>query len=296
MIAKETEALIAAALKEDMPAGDITTDHLIGRRTLGRALLVAKQAGVLAGIDVARRVFQKIDARTSFNRYFKDGQAFRNGDILAEVEGRAAVLLKAERTALNFLQRMSGIATETRKYVDAVAGTKARILDTRKTTPGLRSLEKYAVRMGGGENHRFNLSAMALIKDNHLMMAGNIVAAVRRLRAKVPRGVLIEVEVTSIAQAKAALAGGADWIMLDNMAPAEMKKVVGLVAGRAKVEASGNVSLATVRGVAAAGVDYVSVGKLTHSFDSVDLSLEFLGALPRDIDRMRPEKNRGTEP
>jgi len=296
MIAKETEALIAAALKEDMPAGDITTDHLIGPRTLGRAMLVAKQAGVLAGIDVARRVFQKMEPRTSFNRYFKDGQAFRNGDILAEVEGRAAVLLKAERTALNFLQRMSGIATETRKYVDAVVGTKARILDTRKTTPGLRSLEKYAVRMGGGENHRCNLSAMALIKDNHLMMAGDIAAAVRRLRAKVPRGVLIEVEVTSIAQAKAALAGGADWIMLDNMPPAEMKKVVGLVAGRAKVEASGNVSLATVRGVAAAGVDYISVGKLTHSFDSVDLSLEFLGALPRDIDRMRPENNRRLEP
>ena len=287
MITKEIEALIAAALKEDVPAGDITTDNLIDPKSLGRALLVAKQAGVLAGIDIARRVFRTIDPRISFNRGLRDGQEFESGDVLAEIEGRAAVLLKGERTALNFLQRMSGIATETRKYVKAVAGTKARILDTRKTTPGLRSLEKYAVRMGGGENHRLNLSVMVLIKDNHLRMVGDIVRAVRRIRKKIRPGILVEVEVTSFDQARAALDSGADWIMLDNMSLSQMKRIVAFAAGRAKIEASGNVSLDTVASIAATGVDYISVGKLTHSFDSVDLSLEFLGVLPRNIDRIR---------
>ena len=285
MNAKEIDILIAAALKEDLPAGDITSESLIEPAVLGRALLVAKQDGVLAGIDVARRVFQMIDPRTSFNRRLKDGQAFKAGDVLAEVEGRAVVLLEGERTALNFLQRMSGIASTTRKYVEAVAGTKAKILDTRKTTPGLRALEKYAVRMGGGENHRLNLSTMVLIKDNHLMLAGDIVAAVRRVRKKIKAGFLVEVEVTSLLQAKAALKSGADWIMLDNMPLSLMNKIVSLAAGRAKLEASGNVGLSSVRKVAATGVDFISVGKLTHSYDSIDLSLEFLGELPRSIDR-----------
>ena len=285
MITKPIDALIAAALKEDLPAGDITSENLIDPGTLGRALLLAKQNGVLAGIDIARRVFLRLDPRTSFNRLFKDGQAFKAGDVLAEIEGRAVVLLKGERTALNFVQRMSGIASATRTYVEAVAGTKARILDTRKTTPGLRSLEKYAVRMGGGENHRLNLSTMALIKDNHLMLVGDIAEAVRRVRKRIKSGILIEVEVTTFEQARTALDGGADWIMLDNMSLSHMKRIVSWVAGRAKIEASGNVSLATVRKIASLGVDYISVGKLTHSSGSVDLSLEFLGELPRDIER-----------
>ncbi|MDP2915667.1 MAG: carboxylating nicotinate-nucleotide diphosphorylase [Candidatus Aminicenantes bacterium] len=284
MNTKEIDVLIAAALKEDMPAGDITSENLIDPKTLGRALLVAKQDGVLAGIDIARRVFHKIDPLTSFNRRFKDGQTFKAGDVLAEIEGRAVVLLKGERTALNFLQRMSGIASTTRKYVEAVAGTKARILDTRKTTPGLRVLEKYAVRMGGGENHRLNLSTMVLIKDNHLMLVGDIVEAVRRVRKRIKAGLLVEVEVTSFLQAKAALESGADWIMLDNMSLSQMKRIVASAAGRAKIEASGNVGLDTVRKIAESGVDYISVGKLTHSYDSIDLSLEFLGELPRQID------------
>lgn len=286
MITKPIEFLITAALKEDIPAGDITSENLIDPETLGRALLLAKQDGVLAGIEVAKRVFLRLDPRTSFNRRFKDGQTFKAGDVLAEIEGRAVVLLKGERTALNFIQRMSGIASTTRRYVEAVAGTKARILDTRKTTPGLRGLEKYAVRMGGGENHRLNLSTMVLIKDNHLMLVGDIAEAVRSVRKRIKPGILIEVEVTSFDQAKAALESGADWIMLDNMSLPQMKRVVALAAGRAKIEASGNVRLDTVRKIAALGVDYISVGKLTHSFDSVDLSLEFLGELPRHIDRL----------
>jgi nicotinate-nucleotide pyrophosphorylase (carboxylating) len=289
MVTNEIDSLIAAALKEDMPHGDITSENLIDREMLGRALLVAKQDGVLAGIDIAQRVFRRLDPGTSFNRRFKDGQAFKSGDVLAEIEGRAVVLLKGERTALNFLQRMSGIATTTRTYVDAVAGTKARILDTRKTTPGLRALEKYAVRLGGGENHRLNLSTMVLIKDNHLMLAGDIVEAVKRVRTRIRRGFLIEVEVTTFEQARAALAGGADWIMLDNMSLSLMKKIVSWAAGRAKIEASGNVGLKTVRKIAALGVDFISVGKLTHSYDSVDLSLEFLGEMPRHIDRTGPK-------
>ncbi len=285
MATRELDALITTALAEDMPDGDITSENLISSKTLSRAVLVAKQAGVLAGIDIARRVFRKLDPRTSFNACFGDGAAFRSGDILAEIEGRAVVLLKGERTALNFLQRLSGIATTTRRFVDAVAGTKARILDTRKTTPGLRALEKYAVKMGGGENHRLNLSTMVLIKDNHLMLIGDIAGAVRKVRDKIKRGVLIEVEVETFSEARAAVEGGADWIMLDNMPPPRMKKIVDWNAGRAKIEASGNVALDTVRKVAELGVDYISVGKLTHSYASVDLSLEFLGLLPRHIDR-----------
>jgi len=285
MKTKDIDSLIALALKEDVPHGDITSESLIARGTLARALLFAKQEGVLAGIDVAGRVFQKIDPGTSFHRFFRDGQTFRPGDILAEIEGRAVVLLKGERTALNFLQRLSGIATTTRKFVEAVAGTKARILDTRKTTPGLRVLEKYAVIMGGGENHRFDLSTMVLIKDNHLMLVGDVQEAVRRVREKIKRGVLVEVEVTSFAQAREAVAGGADWIMLDNMELAPMKKIVDWVDGRAKVEVSGRVGLNNVRSIAKIGVDYISVGKLTHSSPSVDLSLEFLGELSKHVPR-----------
>jgi nicotinate-nucleotide pyrophosphorylase (carboxylating) len=285
MTTREIDALITTALGEDMPDGDITSENLISSKTLSRAVLVAKQAGVLAGIDVARRVFRKLDPRTSFNKCLGDGDAFRSGDVLAEIEGRAVVLLKGERTALNFLQRLSGIATTTRRFVDAVAGTKARILDTRKTTPGLRALEKYAVKMGGGENHRLNLSTMVLIKDNHLMLIGDIASAVRKVRDKIKRGVLIEVEVVTFSQARAAVEGGADWIMLDNMPLPRMKKIVDWNAGRVKIEASGNIGLDTVRKIADLAVDYISVGKLTHSYASVDLSLEFLGLLPRHIDR-----------
>jgi len=275
------DALIAAALREDMPRGDVTSESLIPASARSRAVLVAKAPGVLAGIEVARRVFLKADRRTSFQIRRRDGERFGPGDVLAEIAGRTRALLGAERTALNFVQRLSGIATATRVYVDAVAGTGARILDTRKTTPGLRDLEKYAVRMGGGTNHRRDLSSMVLIKDNHLASVGDVGLAVARARRKAGNRLLVEVEVTDFRQARAALAAGADWIMLDNMAPAAMGKVTAWVAGRAKIEASGNVSLDNVRAVAELGVDYISVGRLTHSVAAIDLSLEFLDGARR---------------
>jgi nicotinate-nucleotide pyrophosphorylase (carboxylating) len=275
MDTKRLDVLIAAALREDMPDGDVTSGSLIPAAARSRAILMAKAPGVLAGIDVARRVFLWMDPRTSFTIRVRDGECFAPGDALAEIAGRTRALLGAERTALNFVQRMSGVATATRAYVDAVAGTGARILDTRKTTPGLRDLEKYAVRMGGGTNHRRDLSAMVLIKDNHVASVGNVGEAVARARRKVGRRLLIEAEVTNFSQARAALAAGADWIMLDNMTPEAMRRVVAWVAGRAKIEASGNVSLATVRKIAELGVDFISVGRLTHSIEAIDLSLEF---------------------
>ncbi len=276
MINREVERLVAAALKEDMPGGDITSESVIPKDSFSRAVFLAKEPGVLAGIDVARLVFRKVDPRTRFDKGFEDGRPFRKGDVLAEVRGRSISLLEAERTALNFIQRLSGIATTTRKYVEAIRGTKARILDTRKTTPGLRTLEKYAVRMGGGTNHRRSLSDMVLIKDNHLEIVGDIPTAVARARAGIKKGVKVEVEVTNFRQAREAVEAGADWIMLDNMPGPRMKEIVAWVKGRAKVEASGGITLETVRRAAKTGVDFISVGSLTHSYHSVDISLEFL--------------------
>jgi nicotinate-nucleotide pyrophosphorylase (carboxylating) len=269
-----TQALIDRALAEDMPRGDVTTDSLVPRKRRARAVLMAKDRGVLAGLDVFERVFRTLDPKTAIRRFIDDGEAFRSGDILAEVKGAAGVLLKGERTALNFVQRLSGIATATRAYVEAVAGTGVQILDTRKTTPGLRALEKYAVRMGGGRNHRRNLSDMVLIKDNHLAISGGVSEAVKTARAAVGRRILIEVEVETPAEARDAAAAGADWIMLDNMTLAAMRAAVRAVNGRAKIEASGNVRLGNVRRIAETGVDFISVGKLTHSVAAVDLSLE----------------------
>ena len=289
---KDVDALIARALEEDMPRGDITTESLVPPKALARALLMAKQPGVLAGLEIAIRVFQALDPRVSVNRVLSDGQSFRAGDVLAEIEGRAVTILAAERTALNFLQRLCGIATMARRYVDAVAGTGATILDTRKTTPGLRALEKYAVRMGGASNHRPDLSSMVLIKDNHLMMEPDIFRAVRRVRRKTGRTTPVEVEVASFAQARQALAAGADWIMLDNMPRAKMRRIVRWIGGRAKIEASGNIDLTTVRAVARTGVDAVSSGRLTHSVSAVDISLEFLGPLGRSVDRSGPKARR----
>lgn len=276
MKTKEIDAVIEAALKEDMPRGDITSENIVPRRSVSKAVFLAKQDGVLAGIDVAGRVFRRIDPRIAFKKLFQDGQPFKAGQVLAEVTGRSISILKGERTALNFLQRMSGIATTTKEFVDAVAGNKTRILDTRKTTPGLRILEKYAVRMGGGENHRLNLSTMVLIKDNHLCLVGDIPDAIQKARKKVGRGIKIEVEVTDFHQAKQAVEAGADMIMLDNMPPNTMKDIIAWVKGRIPIEVSGNVSLKNVRRIAALGPDYISIGKLTHSYTSLDLSLEFV--------------------
>jgi len=271
----DIDPVIDAALREDMPSGDITSESIVPADSRSRAVFLAKEAGVLAGLGVARRVFERIDRGVRFVAFSRDGRAFEAGDILAEVRGRSISLLKGERTALNFLQRMSGIATKTRGFVEAVAGTGAKILDTRKTTPTLRRLEKYAVRMGGGENHRSSLSDMVLIKDNHLALVGSISEAVRRAREKGGRGAIIEIEVADFTAAREAVAAGANRIMLDNMPLNRMKPVILWLKGRVPVEVSGKVSLNRARRFAGLGVEYISVGGLTHSFSSVDISLEF---------------------
>jgi nicotinate-nucleotide pyrophosphorylase (carboxylating) len=271
----EIDPLIDAALREDMPSGDITSESVIPSNSRSRAVFLAKEEGVLAGIGVARRVFERVDPGVRFRAFRRDGASFAAGDVLGEVRGRSVSILKGERTALNFLQRLSGIATKTRRFAEAVSGTGTKILDTRKTTPLLRRMEKYAVKMGGGENHRFSLSDMVLIKDNHLALVGNVSEAVRRAKAKAGRGTRIEVEVSSFAAAREAVAAGATMVMLDNMTPSRMRPIVRWLKGRIPVEVSGRVSLERVRRIAELGVDYISVGGLTHSVTAVDISLEF---------------------
>lgn len=272
----EHDEIILAALREDMPEGDVTSESIIPPAAVSEAVLLAKEDGTLAGLPVVRRVFEIIDKTVEFRPEFEDGAKFPKDAVLARLKGPTVSLLKGERTALNFLQRLSGIATATRRFVDAVAGTKARILDTRKTTPGLRRLEKYAVRTGGGQNHRLGLSDMVLIKDNHIRFVGSVAEAVSRARAKVRPGTKIEVEADSLLQVREALAAGADWIMLDNMPLETMSQAVALAGGRVPLEASGNMSLDRVRAVAETGVDYISVGALTHSARAVDISMDFV--------------------
>lgn len=274
---KSVDDIIEAALKEDLPAGDVTSEALVPPDAVSKAVLLAKEEGTLAGIGLAWLVFAKIDPKIVFEVEVEDGRDFAPGTVLARLEGNSIALLKGERTALNFLQRLSGVATATRRFVKALEGTRTRVLDTRKTTPVLRALEKYAVQQGGGVNHRMSLSDMALIKDNHIAVVGGVGEAVRRAKAKVPAGIKVEVEVGDLAGAKEALEAGADMIMLDNMDLAAMKEVVDLVDGRVPLEVSGNVTLDRARAIAAIGVDYVSVGALTHSIRSVDISLEFGG-------------------
>ena len=271
-----SDALIEIALKEDMPQGDITSENIISSDSESEAIILAKEEGVLAGIDVARRVFSKIDPFIVFKKNLNDGQKFRKSQTLATILGSSISLLKGERIALNFLQRMSGIATTTQKFVLMLQGTETKILDTRKTTPGLRSLEKYAVRMGGGVNHRFNLSEMVLIKDNHLKIVGSISQAVKSAKESIKPGVRVEVEATSIEEVQEAVQSGADVIMLDNMPKEAMKEVVKRVKGKVPLEVSGKVSLRRVKEIASLGVDFISVGSLTHSYKSVDISIEFL--------------------
>jgi nicotinate-nucleotide pyrophosphorylase (carboxylating) len=275
MLPEGTDRLIDLALAEDLPAGDATSDCIVPEGAAARAAFMAKEDGLLAGIDVAGRVFAKVDGRVRFEKTVEDGRTVAPGDVLARVEGPAAALLKAERTSLNFLQRLSGIATATGDYVRAVRGTRAKILDTRKTTPGWRALEKYAVRMGGGVNHRMSLSDMILVKDNHIALAGSVDEALRRVRAKARTGMAVEVEVRSLDEARRAVEGGATILMLDNMTDEQMGDVVRWAAGRVSVEASGRMGLDRVGAVARLGVDSISVGALTHSFRSLDISLEF---------------------
>lgn len=273
---REVDAIIDRALEEDLPHGDITSESIISPESQSKAVILCKEKGILAGIDVAKNVFSKIDPLLSFNARKKDGDEIKKGDVLAELYGSSISLLKGERTALNFLQRLSGIATKTHQFVEVLEGTPTKILDTRKTTPGLRVLEKYAVKMGGGNNHRQSLSDMVLIKDNHIMLVKGISEAVRLARAKVHRDIKIEVETTCWEEVLEALRSGADMIMLDNMSLNEMKDIVALVKGRVPLEISGNVDLQTAKEYANLGVDYISVGSLTHSFKSLDISMDII--------------------
>jgi len=270
------DEIIMSALKEDMSLGDITTDNLIDKTAVSRARLIAKENGVIAGLDVAERVFKLLDNGIEFTRHVEDGASVKKGDIIAGVAGSTAVLLKGERTALNFLQRLSGIASKTGEFCEKVKDLPVRIVDTRKTTPGLRFLEKYAIRAGGGHNHRFSLSDGVLIKDNHIKAAGSIRKAIELARRNIPHTIKIEVEAESLEQVKEALESKADIIMLDNMSLEMMKEAVRLIDKRALVEASGNVNLHTVRDIALTGVDIISVGELTHSVKAMDISMRFI--------------------
>jgi nicotinate-nucleotide pyrophosphorylase (carboxylating) len=274
----QLESIVERALAEDLGQGDVTTDALIPAHLMAKASILVKAEGVLAGIEAAELVFKKVDQSTRFERLAQDGTRVSPAAIVAKISGKAASILKAERVALNFLQHLSGIASQTAIYVAAVSGTNAKILDTRKTTPGLRSLEKYAVRVGGGQNHRYNLSDGVLIKDNHLealqSMGMGLEEAVKRAREKVPSGLPIEVEIETMEQARHALDAGADVILLDNMRAEDMRRVVGLAKGRALTEASGGINLSNVRAVAESGVDFISIGALTHSARGLDISLE----------------------
>lgn len=275
-ITPEILQIIRRALDEDIGPGDVTSQWTLPAELELEGKLLVKADGVVAGLAVAEAVFHLVDERVRFTYLCQDGQRVQAGGILAVVQGPARAILGAERTALNFLQRMSGIATATRRFVDAAAGTRAVILDTRKTAPGLRVLDKWAVRLGGGQNHRFGLFDMVLIKDNHIAAAGGITPAVARVRAHDQAGLPVEVEVKSLAELEEALAiqPPLDRIMLDNMDLETMRRAVGMTAGRIPLEASGGVSLERVRAIAETGVDYISVGALTHSVTALDISLE----------------------
>jgi nicotinate-nucleotide pyrophosphorylase (carboxylating) len=266
---------IRRALAEDIGTGDVTTNSIVPENASLRGRITAKQAGIVAGLTVAEAVWRELDPRVSFTAKVSDGARVENRTVLADVAGPARALLTGERTALNFLGRMSGIATLTREFVNAVATTQAIILDTRKTAPGLRLTDKLAVRIGGGQNHRTGLFDMVLIKDNHIDFAGSITAAVTRVREAGVK-VEIELEARTLDHVREALALGVERILLDNMSFELMREAVQITAGRAKLEASGNVTLANVLEVARAGVDYISVGALTHSAKVFDMSLEFV--------------------
>ena len=268
---------IRTALKEDLGPGDLTTDAIIPPESRGKASLLAREDLVLAGIQVFSRVFKLLSAETAFEYFFSDGQSVPAGETICIISGPTGAILKAERTALNFLQRMSGIATLTKIYVDKVGSNRVRVVDTRKTAPGLRLFDKYAVRMGGGFNHRMGLFDGILIKDNHISAAGSVAKAVSLARGGAPHTIKVEVEVEDLDGVEEALRSGADVILLDNMTPEMMQKAVDLVGGRATTEASGGINLGNIEEIAKTGVDIISVGALTHSLRAVDLSLEIVG-------------------
>lgn len=275
-ITQEIQDCIRRALAEDIGPGDATTNAIVPEEAVMKGRIIAKQDGIIAGLDVAQAVYELVDPGVTFTARVEEGARVENKTLLFSVEGPARALLTGERTALNFLGRMSGIATMTRQYMDAIAGTKSVVLDTRKTAPGLRDLDKLAVKRGGGKNHRHALYDMVLIKDNHIDFAGSITKAVEMARSHAGN-LQIEVETRTLADVSEALSLGVEWIMLDNMSPDMMREAVEMVNGRAKLEASGNITLETIRPVAETGVDYISVGALTHSVIVFDVSFKYEG-------------------
>ena len=271
--------LILMALKEDISSEDITTNSVMREKKLGTVQLICKQDGVIAGLEIFKRVFELLDRETVTKLYFKDGDKVKKGDLLGEVEGDIRVLLSGERTALNYLQRMSGIATYTNNMVKLLEGSSVKLLDTRKTTPNMRIFEKYAVKVGGGNNHRYNLSDGILLKDNHIDAAGGVANAIKMAKEYAPFVRKIEVEVENLDMLKEALEAGADIIMLDNMTPEMMKEAVKLTRGKAVTECSGNITKENIQTIIDTGVDYVSSGALTHSAPILDVSLKNIRVL-----------------
>ncbi|MBW7957245.1 MAG: carboxylating nicotinate-nucleotide diphosphorylase [Deltaproteobacteria bacterium] len=270
---KYAALLIDAAFAEDVGPGDLTTDAIVKKGQAGAAEFMAKEDMVIAGLFIPEMVFKKLDRKAVFRANFKDGDRVRKGQVIATVSGTLAALLTGERVALNFLQRLSGIATKTNEFARRLKDSRVKLLDTRKTTPCMRPLERYAVKAGGGENHRFGLFDAVLIKDNHIKAAGSVTSALEAVRKK--HGVKVEIEVTDLRETREALeTGGADIIMLDNMAPSEMRKAVKMIGKRALVEASGNVSLETIGRISKTGVDFISAGSITHSARAIDISME----------------------
>ena len=277
--ALNADELILSALREDITSEDITTNSVMREYQLGEVELICKQDGVIAGLDVFKRTFELLDSKTEVKITKKDGDTVKNGDKIGVVRGDIRVLLSGERTALNYLQRMSGIATYTRSITDLLKGSKTKLLDTRKTTPNMRVFEKYAVKVGGGYNHRYNLSDGILLKDNHIGAAGGVKEAVQMAKEYAPFVRKIEIEVENLDMLKEALDAGADIIMLDNMSVEDMKEAVKLVSGKAETECSGNVTKENVERLVDIGVDYISSGALTHSSPILDLSLKNLHAI-----------------
>lgn len=282
----QVQRVVDLALEEDAPSGDLTSQAFVPADAVARASVVAREPGVLAGAEVLVQVFTTVDPTVEVEVLHPDGHRFDAGEVLARVVGPARAVLRGERVALNLVQRMCGIATLTARYVAAVEGTGVRVVDTRKTTPGLRALERHAVRCGGGHNHRFSLSDAVMAKDNHLALVDDVTAAIRAAREQLPHTTHVEVEVDRLDQVEAVLAGGVDTIMLDNFTPDALREGVALVAGRAVVEASGGITLETVGEVARTGVDVISVGALTHSVRALDLGL--------DLDLAQPGGGGGT--
>jgi len=271
----EIDKIITRALKEDIGAGDVTTNAIIAKTKRSSASFYAKESGVIAGLAIAKSVFIKLDKSSKWKSFVKDGERVSAGTKIAKVTGAFRALLSGERTALNILQRVSGIASFTSRFVEQITKTKATVLDTRKTAPGLRLLDKYGVAAGGGKNHRFGLYDMVLIKDNHIKIAGGIAAAVAQIKKHVKKNIIIEVETTNLEEVREALNAGVNIIMLDNMKNEMMTEAVKIIDGNAKVEASGNITLENIRSAAETGVDFISVGALTHSVKALDINMKF---------------------